>query len=89
VAVDSTGTASFVWAGQDVDDAIARTRRRSAEGLLSDVLDLSATGANVQQQQLGVDPLGNAYFVWSRGEIIQTRKRAPDGTLTAVQNVTG
>jgi hypothetical protein len=90
VAVDPTGTASFVWAGPDaLANDIARTRRRTAEGLLSAEQDLSLTGKNVQQQQLAVDPLGNAYFVWARAEVVQTRKRAPDGTLTAVQIVAG
>jgi hypothetical protein len=90
VAVDPTGTASFVWQAFDATPSeIVRTRRRTAEGLLSPVQDLSATAASAEQQQLGVDPQGNAYFVWKRSDIIQTRRRAPDGTLTAVQNVTG
>jgi hypothetical protein len=89
VAVDPTGAASFVWDAFFDPDEIIQTRRRTAEGLLSDVLDLSAAGADAHEQQLGVDPLGNAYFVWERNAIIQTRRRAPDGTLTAVQNVTG
>jgi hypothetical protein len=90
VAVDPTGSASFVWQALDATSSeIVRTRRRTAEGLLSPEQDLSATAASAEQQQLGVDPQGNAYFVWKRSDIIQTRRRAPDGTLTAVQNLTG
>jgi hypothetical protein len=94
VAVDPTGTANFVWQSRDagLDPPLAIfTRRRTAEGLLGSAERLSpnVSGVDADQSQLGVDPLGNAYFVWRRNGIIQTRRRAPDATLTPVQNVTG
>jgi hypothetical protein len=89
VEVDSTGTASFVWDGFVGSDLLVSTRRRTAEGLLSEIQHLSTAGPALAEPQLGVDSRGNAIFVWRGGDIIKTRRRTPGGTLSAVQNVTG
>jgi hypothetical protein len=68
-----------------------QTRVRSAGGALSAVQDLSAAGQNAGQQQVGVDPDGNAYFTWSRSDgsnpRAQMRIRAADGSLGSAQNL--
>ena len=50
-----------------------------------------ARGADLgpMSSRSGVDPQGDAYFVWERADIIQTHLRESDGTLTAVQDLTG
>jgi hypothetical protein len=89
VAVDPTGSASFTWTLGGTTNQIIQGRRRVAEGFFSPIQDLTATGVQASQPQLGVDPFGRTVFVWNRGDIIQTRVRAPDGTLTGTQNLTG
>jgi hypothetical protein len=93
LAIDPTGTATFVWRavampeGNPNTDILIQTRRHTAEGLLSAVQDVSVVG-DALGPQVAVDRLGNATFVWSRSAIIQTRRRVPDGTLSAVQDLT-
>jgi hypothetical protein len=94
VAVDGDGDAYFVWSRGNVDegsDARVQARKRSPDGSLSAVQTLSAAGQSADEQQVGVDSDGNAYFVWVRfdgtNRRVQMRRRAADGTLGSVQNL--
>jgi hypothetical protein len=95
VALDASDNAYFIWRRLDGSSDLCcdrvQTRMRSAGGSLSAVQDLSAAGQDAFSQQVGVDPDGNAYFVWSRSDgtdvRAQMRRRASDGTLGGVQNL--
>jgi hypothetical protein len=90
--MDPLGTASFAWVRSDGANDLIQERSRSPAGALSDIHYLSAAGQPAQGPQVAVDGDGDAYFVWRRRDnsfnfIVQTRKRSPDGSLSAVQNL--
>jgi hypothetical protein len=91
LAVDPSGNASFAWVRSDGTKNLIQERQRSANGTLSDGQFLSAFGQTAGAPQVAVAPNGTATFVWHRFNgsnfIIQTRSRAPDGALSAVQNL--
>jgi hypothetical protein len=91
VATDPAGNAHFVWGAFSGSNALVQARRRAADGTLGAVQDLSALGPSFGAPQLAVDSAGNAHFVWRHGSnssnIIQARRRAPDGTLGPVQDL--
>jgi microcompartment protein CcmK/EutM len=66
LAVDGAGNAHFVWIRFDGTDDIVQARQRAADGSLSLVEDLSATGAQAYWPQVAVDGAGNATAVWVR-----------------------
>lgn len=75
----------------DGTNDLIQGRWRSAAGALSDTQGLSAAGQHAVDQQVAVAPNGTATFVWQRSNgtstIIQTRSRAPNGMLSAVQDL--
>jgi hypothetical protein len=97
VAVDPAGNAVFTWALNNGTNDVIQARRRSAAGALSAIQTLSAAGQNAEEPQVAVDPNGNAVFVWERFDgsnpagnccfLIQTRRRASTGTLSAIQTL--
>lgn len=92
-AVDPSGNAVFVWQRILGGKIVAETRRRAANGTLSSVKRLSAANPtyNVNEVDVAVDASGYAVATWTvlaNTPYIQVRRRAPDGTLSAIQNVT-
>jgi hypothetical protein len=104
VAIDENGNAVFVWQRYDgTTDCGGRpclrieARARLSSGALKAVQTLS--GQEASDPEIGMDPNGNAVFVWKRfertatcGEYvgcerIQTRVRSAAGALSAIQNV--
>ena len=62
-----------------------------AEAAYGPAFDLSAAGSEAASAQIAVAPSGEAHFIWTLGNgtasLAQTRRRAADGTLGAVQNL--
>jgi hypothetical protein len=106
VAVDSDGDAVFAWSSDDGTMGCdagpchrIQARARSADGALSPVQTLSASGEVLfGSPQVGVDSDGDAVFVWDRGDgttqcggsscfRVEARARSAAGTLSAVQVV--
>jgi hypothetical protein len=95
VAVDSNGNAIFVWGESDPVTGSTRiqTRLRLAGGTLTapQTLDTESSGGDISNPQLAVDANGNAVYTWAHhfiggsGQRIETRVRAANGTLTAIQ----
>src|SRR4051794_9682994 len=89
VAVGASGDVAWAWIRSDGTNDIAQGRVRKADGTLSAVVDLSATGQDASQPDVSVDAAGNAYFTWVRWaddhshQQAQTRARSADGTLGA------
>ncbi|HEX8104646.1 MAG TPA: hypothetical protein VF533_18660 [Solirubrobacteraceae bacterium] len=94
VAVAADGTATYVWTRYNGTRAVAQTRRRTPAGALSAVQTLSGTTWNASEPQVALAPDGTAIFAWQTRDDdgagfgpAQARSRAPDGTLSAVQNL--
>ena len=66
VAVDETGDGFAVWVGSDGINSRAQGRSVSSTGTLGPIKNLSTAGANAGFARVGVDPLGNAFAIWTR-----------------------
>ena len=84
VAVDPAGNAHFAWEQGEVIE----TARRSADGVLGPVRDVSVAepGQVAGFPRVAVAPDGDVDFVWSGG-LIRTRRLAADGTFGPVRGV--
>lgn len=92
VAVTPAGDAVFTWGRSNGSDFIIQARRRAAAtGALSPTQSLSAPEQSAETPQVAVESDGDAFFVWRRSDgstqVAQARRRAADGTLGAVQNL--
>src|SRR5437868_2215767 len=86
-AVSPARDITWVWVRSDGSNDIAQTRTLKADGTLTAVQDLSASGQDAKQPKVAVDADGDAYFSWIRNDgtfdRAQTRKRdAATGTLS-------
>ncbi len=90
VAVDSQGTAYYVWTAAGSDRRYVRTRVRYADGTLGAVQTLASApgtgdGDNTDEVDVGVDESGRAVFSWilyRPGQAsLQVRTRSPAGKL--------
>lgn len=93
IAVDADGDATVVWARVVAGKQVVEARRRAVDGSLSSVRRLSAAAPtySASAPEVAVDPAGNAYVAWqvlAPTPYVQARRRAADGTLSAVQNLT-
>jgi hypothetical protein len=110
VAVDDSGDAVFVWqryVGSAVCNGhygciLIEARTRSAAGVLSAIQTLSAPAdwnRDARGPQVGLDPNGNAVFIWSSFDgthpdyptccsLIQARARSAAGVLSAIYTLT-
>lgn len=93
VELDADGDAIVMWTRGVNGKAVLETRRRAADGSLSAVKRLSASSPSysVYEPQLAVAPDGTAVYTWTvlaPTRYVQARRRAPDGTLSPVQNLT-
>jgi hypothetical protein len=102
VAVDQSGNAAFTWSRYDgttgctfsIGCLRAQTVVRSSAGVLSTVQTLSPSGQGAFNPQVGMDQSDKAVFVWQAGggnpsSRIKSRTRAANGTLSAVQIISG
>lgn len=92
-AADPRGNAVFAWTRYVAGKLVVEVRRRAISGALSPVQRMSSSSPTygVSQPRVAVDAAGNAVVAWrlnSSPAIIQMRRRAVDGTLTPIQNVT-
>jgi hypothetical protein len=88
VAVDGNGNAVFVWQRSDGTNLRVQTRTRSAAGVLSSTLTLSAAGEPAENPQLAVDGNGNAVFVWQRFDANNERIQARSLSAARVRGST-
>jgi hypothetical protein len=65
VALDSAGNAVVVWNRSDGSNYLVQSSRRDGTGTWSQPRDVSPSGHNASEQQVAVDPAGNAVAVWS------------------------
>jgi hypothetical protein len=92
VAYDADGAAVFAWLRDDGANWRVQARRRTNGGSLSAVRNLSGPGQDASFPRLAVDSGGTAVVSWQRIDhadvtVVQARRRAPDGTLGAVQTL--
>jgi hypothetical protein len=93
VAIEADGDALLSWVRYEPGTSYRiQTRVRAAEGTFGPVETLTTGAAQVLDPQVAVDASGDAVFVWGRYDgiccyRIQTRARAPAGTLSAVQTL--
>lgn len=94
VDVSPTGVARFAWnIRTNSANAQVQTRRRLASGTLGTVVPLSAAGSHNIEQQVAVDPNGNAIMVWTRQADsnnplhIQLRRIDAAGNISTTQNL--
>jgi hypothetical protein len=91
VALAGDGRAVVAWTRFDGANWRVQAVRRSAGGTLSSVKSLSAAGQDALVPQLAVDASGDAVVVWTRSDganvRVQARRRAADGSLSAVQTL--
>jgi hypothetical protein len=96
VAVSPSGRAVAVWQRSDGTDEIVQARAIDlSNSALGPVQELSAAGADAELPHVAVDAQGRATFVWQRPVIllgspttvIQSRRRAADGTLSVTTDV--
>lgn len=67
VAVDNTGDAVFTWRRSDGTFDRIQARARSAAGVLGTTANLSLSGQNAAEPDVGIDAGGDAVVVWKRG----------------------
>jgi hypothetical protein len=87
VALDDTGNAVFVWTRGIGLDAVTETRRWSAAGELDPIKEVAGTAGFVAGPQVAFDSAGTALYVVARSDGLKLRRMAPDGTLSAVQDL--
>jgi hypothetical protein len=79
IGLDATGNAIAVWRRFNGSQRIIQSSRRPAGGVWSMPQDLSALGQNATEEQVAVDPAGNAIAVWKRSngtnDIVQAASR--------------
>lgn len=89
VAVDSEGTAYYVWGVGGIQGRQVRTRVRYADGTLGPVRTLATAAGTandyLNEVDVGVDASGRAVFSWVRYQphqaSLQARTRSPGGQL--------
>ena len=84
VAMDPSGAAMFMWRRGSGADVIAQARRRSPAGALGAGFDVSPAPGIAADPHVAVSPTGNATFVWSRGGVVEGRRRSATGALYSV-----
>ncbi len=91
VGVDADGDAVIVWSRFNSVNFVIQARSRSAAGTLGPVQEITLTGQNAGQPQVGVAANGNALIVWGRFDgtttRIQARSRSAAGVLGPVQDL--
>jgi hypothetical protein len=92
VAIDADGDAVFAWLRSDGANWRVQARRRANAGSLSTVRFLSGAGQDASFPRMGVSAGGAAVVAWQRVDhadvsVVQARRRAADGVLSAVQTL--
>jgi hypothetical protein len=92
VALDADGDAVFAWLRSDGANWRVQARRRTNTGSLSALRTLSGPGQDASWARVAVDSAGDAVVSWQRVDhadvtVVQARRRAVDGTLSAVQTL--
>jgi hypothetical protein len=88
VALDEAGNAVFVWARDFYDGGGAETRRWRADGELDPIKEVAPiNGVPVADAQVAFDSTGTALYALQQGYGLKLRRMAPDGTLSAVQDL--
>ena len=87
VALDDAGNAVFVWRRGPSGNAVTETRRWSADGQLDPIKEVSGAGSYTSAAQVAFDSAGTALYAVARSDGLKLRRMAPDGTLSAVQDL--
>jgi PKD domain len=87
VAMDPAGDAIAVWDRYDGTNYIAQAAARPAGGSFGAPVNLSASGQDAFNEQVALDPFGNALATWQRSDGIhrrvQTARRPAGGSFGA------
>jgi hypothetical protein len=91
LAVDPGGVAVFAWTrgfddASGVDDVSMMTRTLAADGTFSPAVRIIPP-LDRGSIDVAITATGRAVFVWWQTGVIQTRTRAPSGSLTQVQTL--
>lgn len=91
-AVDPAGNTYVTWVELTAggSNSIVKARRRAADGTLGPIQTLSAATGRARFPRVAVDAAGNAVYAWPRqtssgAVVVELRRRAAGGTLSAVQ----
>jgi hypothetical protein len=91
VAADPNNNFVVVWTRSDGTNTRIQDRRVNSTGTLTAIQTLSPASRDAADPDIAIDGLGNALIAWDRFDgtklRIQTRTRAPGGTLGAVQTI--
>jgi hypothetical protein len=90
IATDDHGTV-FVWVRPVSGHLLVQARfRNTPTGALSSVKDISPAAEDAFNPEVAIDSEGDAVITWARSDgTIQARRRAADGTLSEVQDLSG
>jgi hypothetical protein len=87
VDLDDAGNAVFVWSRGGILDAVTETRRWKAGGELDPINEVAAASGYRGAPQVAFDSAGTAQYAVARSDGLKLRRMAPDGTLSAVQDL--
>jgi hypothetical protein len=87
VAMDQVGNAIVAWERFNGNETLVQGATRPAGGSFSAPFDLSAPGGDALSPKLAMNPAGDAFVVWYRGDdtqsIVQARARPAGGSFGA------
>jgi hypothetical protein len=87
VALDDAGNAVFIWARGFSIGSFAEARRWDADGTLGEIKNVATAGGYVYEPRVAFDSNGTALFATMRSGALQLRRMAPDGSLSAIQDL--
>ena len=91
VATDVDGDTTFTWLRTDGERDRAQTRTRSADGVLTAVVNLSAAGRSAQDPQVATDATGDSVFAWEifdgLDDRVQVRTLSSAGALGPLTSI--
>jgi hypothetical protein len=87
VDLDDAGNAVLVWARGVGTEAVMETRRWKAGGELGPIAEVAAASTYVSAPQVAFDSTGTALYALARTDGLKLRRMAPDGVLSAVQDL--
>ena len=93
VATREDGVAHFAWTRNDGATNLIQGRSRAADGTLGEALYVSSPVAGASAPRVAAGAGGAALHTWQSntpgGATIKLRRRAPDGSFSATQTISG
>ena len=91
LAVDPAGNTIFTWVRSNGTHTVVEASRQRPNGTLTEVQTISDPTENAVEPQVAIDASGVAVLTWQSFDgvdwIIQARRRALGGGLSAIRNV--